>query len=242
MIAPIAALIIAFTLPPPPTPPILTPAGEAAAIAWQAGVKAVRDRHAAAGPAKDRAEAVARLAELDRAARDGLKALESQGLSPEDLRGVQVIAWYGIGRLDEENTVALKRLAGGSGWFSIRRDGVQATADAALIVLHSVDYPFVQSALDRMTRLAANRQIDGRSYAIAYDLNEMERGRPQLYGTQAACQGKMRMLWPLAAGEATDAQRARIGWTDETLGETAAGMRIGEACTRDYVPPRATTR
>ena len=185
MLALLAAAVIGFTLPPPPTPPILTPAGEAAAIAWQDGLKAVRDQHAAAGPAKDRAEAVARLAELDRTARDGLKALESQELSPEDLQGVRVIAWYSIGRLDAENTEALKRLAGRSGWFSIQRDGAQATADAALIVFHSVDYPFVQSALDRMKRLAANRQIDGKSYAIAYDLNEMQRGNPQLYGTQS---------------------------------------------------------
>lgn len=80
MIAPIAALIIAFAQPPPPVPPILTPAGEAAAMAWQNGLKAVRDRHAAAGPAKDRAEAVARLAELDRAARGGLKAFEGRAL------------------------------------------------------------------------------------------------------------------------------------------------------------------
>lgn len=242
MLTLLAAVLIGFTLPPPPVPPVLTPAGEAAAIAWQNGVKAVRDRHAAAGPAKDRAEAVARLAELDRTARDGLKALEGQGLSPEDLQGVRVIAWYTIDRLDEENTEALKRLAGRSGWFTIRRDGAQATADAALIVLHSVDYPFVQSALDRMTRLAASRQIDGRSYATAFDLNEMERGKPQLYGTQVACQGHVRRLWPLAAGEDADARRARIGWTDETLEQTAAGMRIGEACAYDYNPPRVAER
>lgn len=225
----IAIALLFAPMGPPPTPPVLSPAGEAVITAWQARFDAVKTRQAAAGPPATTAEALARMVELDQAGEAATKDLAGAGLSPEDLRGVQVIAGFTLRVLAHNNLEALKARLPAKGWFDPKRDGPSAPDDGWWIVWRSDDPAFAEEALKRMAPGARNGLISGEKYARLFDRTAIEAGRPQRYGAYSRCEGGIRVVPNLEKPKKVDGERRKIRWS-ATLADSKAAMKIGEAC------------
>lgn len=224
------ALALMFApMGPPPVPPVISDAGRAVITAWSAQLDAVRARQAQAGPPGTTAEAVTRMAELDREGEAATAAFAGAGLDAADLRGVNLIAGFTLRTLAHDNVEALKGRLPPGGWFRNSRDGAAATHDAWWIVWRSEDKAFTETVLGRMAPLARKGEVAGEDYARLYDRAAIEAGRPQSYGSYWACREGRLTLPDLADPEAVDGRRARVRWS-ETLAATKARLRIGEPC------------
>lgn len=230
MIPLLLALSMMFApMGPPPTPPVLTPAGEAAITAWQARFEAVKARQDAGGPPASNAQAVTRMATLDREGEAATAMFTEVELSPQDLGGVRLIAGFTLRRLAHENVETLKTRLPADGWFRSSRDGAAATHDAWWIVWRSEDAAFTQTVLARMAPLARRAEVSGEDYARLFDRTAVEAGRPQRYGTSWVCRDGVRTLSPLEEAAKIDRRRLAIHWS-ESLAAGQARLKIGEAC------------
>jgi hypothetical protein len=232
------SILLAFALLAAQSPalPPLSPQAQAALEAFRAKLDVVRERHRRAGPAESPAGEIARMAELDQTARKshGVPAT----LDEADADAAEAAIWRDIDALDAANTERLKALVPRDGWFRNSRDGVQTGANAWLIVQHSPDNAFMERTLARMGPLAGRGEVNGRDYALLLDRVEMFKGRPQVYGSQGACDGTRWIIWPIKDPATVDARRARIGF-GETQAQTLKRLPIGKPCTKRFVPPNA---
>lgn len=225
----IAIALMFAPMGPPPTPPLLSPAGEAAIGAWQAKFDAVKARQAAAGPSATTADALARMVELDRTGEAATKDFAAAGLSPQDLQGVQVIAGFTLRVLAHDNLEALKARLPESGWFNPMRDGLSAPDNAWWIVWRSDDAAFAEEALKRMEGPARTGRFDGEKYARLFDRTAVEAGRPQRYGTYSRCEGGVRILPNLEKPKKVDSERGKISWP-LPFEITKSIQKIGQPC------------
>jgi len=214
---------------PPPTPPVISEAGRAVITAWQVRLDAVRARQAQAGPPKTTAEAVTRMAALDREGEAATSVFADAGLDAADLAGVRLIAGFTLRSLAHDNLETLRAKLPPGGWFRISRDGAAATHDGWWIVWRSDDAAFAEQVLKRMAPLARKGEVAGEDYARLYDRTAIEAGRPQQYGSYWMCREGRLTLPDLADPQAVDGRRARVRWS-ETLAATKTRLKIGEPC------------
>lgn len=231
-------IVLAFALlaAQQPASPPLSPPAQAALDAFRAKVNAVRTLHRQAGPPESPAGEIARMAELDQTARKnhGVPA----ALGEADADAAQAAIWRDIDALDAANTERLKALVPSDGWFRNSRDGAQTGANAWLIVQHSPDNTFMEQVLARMGPLARRGEANGHDYALLLDRVEMFKGQPQVYGSQAVCDGTRWVIWTTKAPATVDARRAAIGWS-ETQAQTVKRLPVGKSCSKRFVPPNA---
>jgi hypothetical protein len=218
-----------------PTP--LSPPGQAALDAFRAGMEAIRERHRRAGPPESPAGEIARMAQLDQTARGSLGVPDT--LDDAEAEAAQAAIWRDIDALDAANTARLKALVPKDGWFRNSRDGVQTAANAWLIVQHSPDNAFMTRVLARMGPLAKRGEVNGRDYALLLDRVEMFKGKPQIYGSQGACDGTRWIIWPVEDPATVDARRTAIRF-GETQAQTIKRLPIGKPCSHRFVPPNAS--
>jgi len=227
-----AALLIA---PQSPASTLSAPA-QTALDAFRARMDAVRARHRQAGPPESPAGEIARMVELDQAARGGKGVPDT--LAEAEAEAAQAAIWRDIDALDAANTERLKALLPKDGWFRNSRDGVQTGANAWLIVQHSPDRAFMARTLAAMGPLARRGEANGHDYALLLDRVEMFEGRPQVYGSQAVCDGTRWVIWTTKDPATVDARRAAIGWS-ETQAQTVKRLPVGKPCSKRFVPPNA---
>lgn len=229
-------LVFALLASPDTTPTLLTPPAQAALETFRARMDTVRARHRQAGPPESMAGEIARMVELDQTARKSKGVPDS--LSDADAEAAQAAIWRDIDALDAANTERLKRLVPKDGWFRNSRDGVQTAANAWLIVQHSPDNAFMARSLAAMGPLARRGEVNGRDYALLLDRVEMYKGKPQIYGSQAVCDGTRWVIWTTKDPAGIDARRAAIRF-GETQAETVKRLPVGKPCSKPFVPPNA---
>ncbi len=98
-------------------------------------------------------------------------------------------------------------------WFTIDSYGKNADAAASEIVRHADAQPDLQlKVLNRLGALALAKKTDPRAYAFLWDKVALESGRPQRYGTQLRCIGR---LWtprtPIEDVAQLDIRRSWVG-------------------------------
>lgn len=230
------SILLAFALQAAPDTAALSAPAQAALEAFRAKMEAARARHRRAGPPESAAGEIARMAELDQLARKSKGVPDT--LSDSEADAAQAAIWRDINALDAANTERLKALLPKDGWFRNSRDGAQTAANAWLIVQHSPDNAFMARTLAAMGPLARQGEADGQNYALLLDRVEMYKGQPQIYGSQAVCDGTRWVIWTTKDPASVDTRRASIGWT-ETKAQTVKRLPIGKACSHKFTPPNA---
>ena len=98
-------------------------------------------------------------------------------------------------------------------WFTIDTYGKAADEAASDMVRHADASPALQlKVLNRLGALALAKRTDPKAFAALWDKVALENGRPQRYGTQMRCIGKM---WtartPLEDAAGLDQRRSWVG-------------------------------
>jgi hypothetical protein len=57
----------------------------------------------------------------------------------------------------------------------------------------------------------AQKQTAGENYALLYDRVREDEGKPQRFGTQGDCRGKIWISYPIADAARVDSRRAALG-------------------------------
>jgi len=125
-----------------------------------------------------------------------------------------------IRKVDGSNTMEIKAMLKGRGWFRDDKDGERAATRAWVIVQHADQDPeFQKEALALMEKELGAPGVSRRNFAYLYDrvqlrLNDFENvhKRQQRYGTQGRCvdQGGWEPF-PLEDPDNVDARRAEMG-------------------------------
>lgn len=235
----LAALAQAAPAAPPLAPPAakrvsaghgaahpLTPAAEAALVAWRPTAEACKapmaTLPAAVGPS------LAVRVQVEQCLREALSDRLLTSLPPEDRRAALSRAWGEIGPIDAANTAWLKTVIPADGWFRISRDGDEATRNAWLIVQHSPDRAWQAEIAKRMEPLAKVGEVRGGDYALIYDRVVTFAGRPQYYGSQYSCKDGRWVLNPVRDPAGVDARRKALGMS--TVAENAVRMNAEGGC------------
>jgi len=217
MIEWLAALIMAAT-PPAVSSSAAPPLSPASLAAVQKVYDAYRDvtlRQAALPPAKDDAEKLVRLQDLDQAGRDAYSAIDFNALPETDRTVVSAAIFREITAHDVDDQQALKAMLPATGWFTLSAYGAPAAKAAFLIVQHAVNDPdLMKTALARMEPLLAKKEMDGEAYALLYDRVSLQfLKRPQRYGSQVQCKHGQATLMDLEDPAHVDERRKSVGMT-----------------------------
>lgn len=95
--------------------------------------------------------------------------------------------WVQISRIDRSNTKRLKRIVAHIGWPTKSKVGMRASHMAWLLVQHADhDVEFQEHSLELM-KAAPSGEVTCRDIAYLVDRVRINRGLPQLYGTQFIC-------------------------------------------------------
>lgn len=222
----IAALALAAFTPQEPDP-AMSPETQAAVAAWRAEFQNAIDS-AAAHPPQTFAEELDRRLGVEQAGRGAIGLIRNAGLPPDQMALATTEIWKELGSHDAANTEWLKSNLPPDGWFRISRDGARTATNAWLIVQHSPDTEWQKTILARMTPLIAEKEVNGRDYALLYDRVELFAGRPQRYGSQGTCEGGRLVIHKLEDAQRVDEWRASVGLGP--LEEYKKVLGVGRAC------------
>lgn len=190
-------------------------------------ISQARERMKAAGPPESLEGELARRVEIDQAARMALGAIHV--LPPKERTAAGKLVTELMAEIDRDNTKWLKQVLPAEGWFRISRYGKQTESNAWLIVQHSPDRALMKQVLARMQRWYPQGEVNGLSYALLYDRVAMLEGRPQRFGSQAACVNGKLDFHPIEDRERADARRRSVG-LKTTLADAAKNWSVGRPC------------
>ena len=193
-----------------PVASTLTPAALSVVNRWRARVVAGTKRHAIS-KGSSKAKELSRRVAIEQMARMAIPDRASTKVSDSDWEAVNKAIWDQLTNIDAENTKYLKSILPADGWFRIRRDGMQVTSDAWLIVQHSPDRLFQHRVLDLMTPLLSTGDASGSKYALLYDRVAMFEGRRQRYGSQIVWSKGVFEPSPVENADQLDQLRASVG-------------------------------
>jgi hypothetical protein len=216
MIEWLAALILAAAPPADASSaPPLSPASFAAVQKVYDAYKDVAVHQAALPPAKDDAEKLVRLQDLDQAGREAYSAINFNALPDTERTVVGAAVFREITAHDIDDQQTLKAMMPTNGWFTLSAYGAPAAKAAFLIVQHAVNDPdLMKMVLARMEPLLAKKEVDGKAYALLYDRVSLEfLKRPQRYGSQVQCQHGKAVVMTLEDPAHVDDRRKAIGLT-----------------------------
>jgi hypothetical protein len=142
----------------------------------------------------------------DEELRNQLMAGLQTGAAPDSILLARIAA------LDSANTAWLRATVASHGWPAQRAVGREATSAAFLLVQHaSHDTTFQAAMLVELVAAFERGDADGQSVALLTDRVAVQRGLPQVYGTQADMRDGRLVLEPIADSAAVDARRSRMG-------------------------------
>lgn len=121
--------------------------------------------------------------------------------------------------VDTANSVWLKETLKTVPWFDIKTYGKDADAAAWMLAQHADGDPALQTlALERMGQLAVIKQSNPANFAYLWDRVALAAGRPQRYGTQMRCIGKVWVpISPVEEPTKLDERRSWVGLPAEAL-------------------------
>jgi hypothetical protein len=170
--------------------------------------KALMDR---LPPAQTAADGLSRRSAVRRLGGDARLWISGSNLSTEDRAALNRLIGGEMAKLSIEDTAYLKSILPADGWFRKSRDGAEVSESAMAILQSSKDDAFRQETLKAMEPLVKLGEVDGRSYAALVDLTERRAGRPQRYGTYAACNDGRLAILPVADPLTVDELRRSVG-------------------------------
>lgn len=134
---------------------------------------------------------------------------------------------------DLSNTQWLKPVVAERGWFTIGRDGEDASHAAWLLAQHaSFDPDWQAEVLALMEPLAREGEVNPGNYAMLFDRIALLAGRPTRYGVQGfGCSpdGQHFRFAPVEDPDGLDARRAEMGIPPMAESVEAANLRCQEA-------------
>lgn len=133
--------------------------------------------------------------------------------------------------VDADNTSFLKKIIAERGWPGRSLVGSEAANAAFLILQHSPDTAFQAKTLPLLEKAYAAGDAEGQQVALLTDRVAVQRGQPQLYGTQASVVNGRFKLNPIADSANVDARRAKLG-----MPPVAAYMRILDSLYSTRIP------
>lgn len=133
--------------------------------------------------------------------------------------------------VDADNTTFLKKIIAERGWPGRSLVGSEASNAAFLIVQHSPDTTFQAQVLPLLEKAYAAGEAQGQQVALLTDRVAVQRGKPQVYGTQASVVNGRFKLNPIADSANVDARRAKLG-----MPPVAAYMRILDSLYSTRIP------
>ena len=133
--------------------------------------------------------------------------------------------------VDADNTSFLKKIVAERGWPGRTLVGADAENAAFLIVQHSPDTTFQAKVLPLVEKAYASGEAEGQQVALLTDRVAVQRGRPQVYGTQASIVGGRFKLNPIADSANVDKRRAEL-----KMPPVAAYMRILDSLYSTRIP------
>lgn len=133
--------------------------------------------------------------------------------------------------VDADNTSFLKKIIAERGWPGRSMVGSDAEAAAFLIVQHSPDTAFQAKVLPLIEKAYAGGEAEGQQVALLTDRVAVDRGQPQVYGTQASIVNGRFKLNPIADSANVDRRRAEL-----KMPPVAAYMRILDSLYSTRIP------
>lgn len=117
-----------------------------------------------------------------------------------------------IGAIDSANTAWLRETVALHGWPDQNVVGREGASAAFLIVQHAThDTAFQAKMLGEILSAFDRGDADGQSVALLTDRVAVQRGQPQVYGTQADMRDGRLVLNPIADSAGVEARRAKMG-------------------------------
>jgi hypothetical protein len=213
----------------PDTDPPLTLRGQGLVRGLRAVIRSKQAELDALPPSPQDGGRLARMAELEQAAREALYGLDTDGMTFEERRATLNAAWSLVEAIDRRNQAALKAMLKGpdlaaGGWFGRTAYGEEGARAAWLITVHAVnDRRLMREAAARMEPLVATAEVMPAWYASVVDRLAVLEGRPQRFGTQPVCRAGAWTIGEVEDAAGLDVRRAELG---------LQGME-----TRDFRPP-----
>ena len=133
--------------------------------------------------------------------------------------------------VDADNTSFLKKIVAERGWPGRSLVGGDAESAAFLLVQHSPDSAFQAKVLPLLEKAYAAGEAEGQQVALLTDRVAVQRGQPQVYGTQASIVNGRFKLNPIADSANVDARRAAL-----KMPPVAAYMRILDSLYSTRIP------
>lgn len=194
------------------TSPSVDPAVVAEAVApVREAIAAERARQAGLPSAGTVADSLVRMGHLDQVARRSVQDLDLSSLSTAEANAVRARALGLVHEIDLENQAAFRNIAPTDRWITFEEYGEEASRAAFFIVQHSNEELW-RIYVPLLEPLVGTGQIDDAQYALMHDRLSIEEGRPQRYGSQWICEGRMLVLAPLEGNAAAvDQRRASMG-------------------------------
>lgn len=151
---------------------------------------------------------------LDRIARDDQKfrgkvitrKAEQYGWDAPEVRAI----WKKQERLDAINLKEIEKIIAQFGYPGKTLVGESRKSIVFLVIQHA-DLETRMKYLPVLKKAAESGEISQSSFAIMMDRNEMDEGRPQLYGSQLREIGRERKIYPIVNEHEVDLRRAAVG-------------------------------
>ncbi|HEX6900447.1 MAG TPA: DUF6624 domain-containing protein [Thermoanaerobaculia bacterium] len=117
-----------------------------------------------------------------------------------------------MGRVNAENGRFLRTLVEEVGWIDSRRFGRQTSADAVILLQHTMDIPLVSAVLPMIEQDFKAAGPGAELFAIVFDGLRIDLGQKQRFGTQVGedLKGEPLVL-PLESIEQVEAYRKELG-------------------------------
>lgn len=140
-----------------------------------------------------RIELSAEIAEMvgpDQALRFGSDIVRKKAIRWEDVEAHPLFKRK-LAKIDGENAKKIKAIIQKIGWPKVSEYGEYTARNTWLLVQHmDSDVHFQESVLLKMEVLLKSSEVNKSDYALLYDRVKINRGHPQLYGSQGDCVGK----------------------------------------------------
>lgn len=139
------------------------------------------------------------------------KMLKDPSMKPEVKTRFQSKGGKLIHSADIENTAQLKQLLRKYTWRHIANTSRSAASGAFLVVQHSGDLEFQKQALTKVKPLVLENLMEPSTFALLADRIATNENRPQLFGSQAVCEGGAWVPKTLHEPENVDERRNELG-------------------------------
>jgi hypothetical protein len=126
-------------------------------------------------------------------------------------------------KLSEEDRSFLRSIFMCNGWPKISKFGVQACDDFWLLVQHQ-PLALQEEMLPAMQRAVESGEASKRDYAYLFDRVQVEKGRPQFWGTQSKCEHGRAVLANAADMMHIEERRQDVG-----LGSLAESLKAADS-------------